>query len=97
MYDLTCVICNFTCFVFVPLQIFLEPLASVVGKTKSKESVLGAAQTTAQRSRLQALGCALGVDQWVASFEDRKRWPRDCLQREESLDDILGGPMEVRG
>ena len=83
------------CCIICLLQIFLEPLASVIGKAKSKDLLLAAAVTTAQQSRLQVLGCLLGVNEWTASFEERKKYPRDCMQKVETMDDGMGGIIEV--
>ena len=64
-------------------HVFLEPLSQVVGSAKSKDQLLRAATSCEQRSRLQLLGCALGVNDWVKSFEQRLTPDRKQLEKIE--------------
>ena len=62
---------------------FLEPLSQVIGSAKSKDLLFQAAIPPAQQGRLQILGCALGINEWVKTFEKRVAPPRECLEKHE--------------
>ncbi len=59
---------------------FLEPLSHVVGAAKSKDLLLQQCSTIKQTSRLQILGCLLGINDWASTFQQRTELPQDCIQ-----------------
>ena len=79
------------------LQLFLEPLGHVVGSAKSKELLLRAASSGEQQSRLQVLGMALGVSEWLKSFEQRLTPDAKQLVKLELAPELtaMGGQVRV--
>ena len=64
-------------------QVFLEPLTHVAGATRSKEVLLQQARQDRQLTRLQILGCLLGIQEWANTFDMRTKLPEECTKQEE--------------
>ncbi|XP_050398302.1 uncharacterized protein LOC126816138 isoform X1 [Patella vulgata] len=58
-------------------QIFLEPLSSVVGSTKSKTLLLKACNNQHQETCLEEMGCLFGIGEWSQNLL-HKATPRKC-------------------
>ncbi|XP_062567288.1 uncharacterized protein LOC134229558 [Saccostrea cucullata] len=63
-------------------QMFLDPLGQVIGQSKSKTMLLQSCVTLTQLSRLQQLGCLLGVAEWMDSIHAR------CQPMPSSLQEV---------
>ncbi|XP_061196696.1 uncharacterized protein LOC133204972 [Saccostrea echinata] len=63
-------------------QMFLDPLGQVIGQSKSKTMLLQSCVTLTQLSRLQQLGCLLGVAEWMDSIQVR------CQPMPSSLQEV---------
>ena len=68
----------------------MDPLSHVIGATKSKDLLLQQSTTGLQRSRLQILGCLLGIQEWARTFQQRTEPPPDSLEMSAPMmDDVI--------
>ena len=70
----------------------MDPLASVVGSTKSKQLLLSLATSYTERNRLQELGCLLGINDWSIQVQSLCQPPAAAVERitpEEAVELIV--------
>ena len=103
---LACVVLKFA--MLCTPQVFLEPLAQVVGSSRSKSLLLEAcsvqatgsnASPTVQQMELARLGYMLGIQEWTRPLTDTFTFPPECItvvtpQQPAPRDELLGDDDE---
>ena len=94
-------------YIYLP-QVFLEPLAQVVGSSRSKSLLLEAcsvqtpgssASSSMRQMELARLGCMLGIQEWTRPLTDTFTFPQECVtvvapQAPAPRDELLGDDEE---
>ena len=94
-------------YIYLP-QVFLEPLAQVVGSSRSKSLLLEAcsvptpgssASSSVLQMELARLGCMLGIQEWTRPLTDTFTFPQECVtvvapQAPAPRDELLGDDEE---
>ncbi|CAH1779739.1 unnamed protein product [Owenia fusiformis] len=70
-------------------KVFLEPLASILGKSNCESQLLQSCSSLEETLKLQKLGLLLGINEWTRQFDEKTQVPR-LMDDFISLEDVIG-------